>query len=414
MNLLKTSFYTSISTAVTFICGFIVAKVVAVKIGPSGIAMVGQFQNTMAILTMLGSGAINMGVVKYLSQCKGDTEEQQKIISNSLSIIVLCSIAVSAFTMIACRWLSVQAFHSTDYWLMYFVFGLCLSFATLNAVSTSVFNGLQEIKKLTVSNIFFSVSGILFTVGFAYLWGVKGVLLATNATAISVLGLNLFLFKKVPFLKPKILFKNWDKSILKRLFVFSLMSFVSSLVLPLMQLLVRNKIIISFSITDAGYWQGVTKISDYYLTFITTVLSVYFLPKLSELQERHELRKEIFRGYKIILPIVATLALLIWIFRHYVILILFSREFLPMEPLFKFQLLGDVIKIASWLLGFLMWAKAMLKTYLITEIFFTITFVLLSYFFINHYGLIGATYAFAINYFLYFITMVFVMRRFIL
>ncbi|RYE04851.1 MAG: hypothetical protein EOP51_34985, partial [Sphingobacteriales bacterium] len=123
LNLLKTSFYTSIGTAVTFICGFIVAKVVAVKIGPSGIAMVGQFQNTTSILAMLGAGAINMGVVKYLSQSKGDGAEQQKIFSNSLAIVLVCSLVVSGFTMVASGWLSMQAFHTKEYWLVYFVFG---------------------------------------------------------------------------------------------------------------------------------------------------------------------------------------------------------------------------------------------------------------------------------------------------
>ena len=77
MNLIKTSFYTSISTAITFISGFIVVKVVAVKIGPKGIAFVGQFQNTTAILTMLATAAISTGVVKYLAEHKGDQAKKQ-------------------------------------------------------------------------------------------------------------------------------------------------------------------------------------------------------------------------------------------------------------------------------------------------------------------------------------------------
>jgi len=44
VNLIKTSFYTSISTAITFLSGFIIVKFVAVKIGPTGIALVGQQQ----------------------------------------------------------------------------------------------------------------------------------------------------------------------------------------------------------------------------------------------------------------------------------------------------------------------------------------------------------------------------------
>ena len=413
MNLLKTSFYTSIGTAVTFVCGFIVAKVVAVKIGPAGIAMVGQFQNTTAILTMLGSGAINMGVVKYLSQNNGDTKEQQSILSNSFSVIMFCSLTVSGFTMVACRWLSLLAFHTTDYWIVYFLFGLCLTVITLNAFSTSVFNGLQEIRKLTISNVFLSVVGVLFTVLFAYLLEVKGVLLAANATALVVLGLNLFLFRKTALKFPQVLFKSWNKPIIKKLLVFSLMSFVSSLISPLAQLAIRNKIILDFSITEAGYWQGVTKISDYYLSFITTVLGVYFLPKLSEIQHQGELKREIWRGYQVTIPVVAVMAFLIWIFRCSIILILFSKEFLPMNSLFTFQLVGDVIKIASWLLAFLMVAKAMARTFIITEIVFTVLYVLLSFGFINKFGIVGATYAFALNYSLYFIYMIFIFRKFL-
>jgi polysaccharide transporter, PST family len=410
MSLLKTSFYTSISTAITFISGFIVAKVVAVKIGPSGIAMVGQFQNTMSILTMLGSGAINMGVVKYLSETK-DPAKRQEIITNVFSLVCLSSLTVSALVLIFAENLSAFAFHTRDYWLVYTFFGGFLVFTAVNTIFGSTFNGLKEIKSLTISNVVFSLTGVAFTVLFAFYFGVKGVLIAVNATALTVFFVNVFLFRKYPFAKLSLRFVRWDKPLLKKLLAFSLMSVISSLVLPLMQLIVRNKIITDFTTTEAGYWQGVTKISDYYLTFITTVLSVYYLPRLSEIHDKAELRNEVFNGYKVILPVVGILALFIWLFRKYVILILFSPEFLPMQPLFSFQLIGDFVKIASWLLGFLMWAKAMVRPFLITELIFSTTFVLWSFLFINRFGIIGATYAFALNYLIYFFTMAVLMRR---
>jgi len=71
-----------------------------------------------------------------------------------------------------------------------------------------------------------------------------------------------------------------------------------------------------------------------------------------------ELKKEIFYGYRIILPIVVFMALGIYFLRDFAILILFSDEFIPMSDLFFYQLIGDVFKIASWLLGYLMIAKA--------------------------------------------------------
>jgi O-antigen/teichoic acid export membrane protein len=95
VNLIKTSFYTSISTAITFISGFIVVKVVALKIGPKGIAFIGQFQNTTAIFAMLASAAIATGIVKYLAEHKNDPEKSKKIINTAFIIVFFCSIIIS-------------------------------------------------------------------------------------------------------------------------------------------------------------------------------------------------------------------------------------------------------------------------------------------------------------------------------
>ena len=72
---------------------------------------------------------------------------------------------------------------------------------------------------------------------------------------------------------------------------------------------------------------------------------------------------------------------------------------MPMMELFTWQLVGDIIKISSWLLAYLMLAKAMTKIYIVTEVLFSLSFIILSILFINSFGLVGVTYAFTANYF---------------
>lgn len=410
MNLIKTSFYTSISTAITFLSGFIVVKVVAVKIGPQGIAFVGQFQNTTAILTMLATAAISTGVVKYLAEYKADPEQSSKIINTAFLIVFFSSLIVSTFVMASSGYLSKAAFKTRDFWIVYFLFGLFTMAISFNVIFLAILNGLKEIKKYTIVNISSSLIGVSLTVLFAYLWGIEGVLVASTATAIVIFFVNIYFFRKSGiYWKPD--FKTWDKKIIRMLSGFTLMTVVSGFVGPTMQILVRDRIITGFSVSEAGYWQAVTKISDYYLGFITSVLAVYYMPRLSEIQNPIELRKEIFKGYRIILPVVGLIAFLIWLFRGLIIHILFTPDFLPMKPLFTFQLLGDFFKIGSWLLAYLMIAKAMTRLFIITEIAFGASFVVLSYFFMNRYGIIGATYSFCINYGIYWILMWALMRR---
>ena len=144
---------------------------------------------------------------------------------------------------------------------------------------------------------------------------------------------------------------------------------------------------------------------------VTTSLSVYYLPRLSEIKHNLELKKEIISGYKIILPVISILAFGIFFFRELAIEIAFTEEFMPMVELFKWQLIGDVIKIASWLLSYLMLAKAMTKIYIYSEIIFSISFVLISIFFIDRYGLVGVTYSYSLNYLLYLFFVIIIFKR---
>jgi O-antigen/teichoic acid export membrane protein len=410
VNLIKTSFYTSISTAINFISGFIVVKVVAVKIGPEGIALVGQFQNTTAILTMLATAAINSGVIKYLAEFKDDPGKSRQIINTAFLIVFISSLIISLFVMGASGYLSEAAFKSRQFWIVYFLFGLFTMAISFNSLFLAILNGLKQIKKFTIINICSSLIGVAVTVIAAYKFGLEGVLLASTGTAIIIFLINIFIFRKLGInWKPN--FKSWDKRVVKLLSAFSLMALVTGFVVPTMQILVRDRIILQFSVTEAGYWQAVTKISDYYLGFITAVLAVYYMPRLSEIQVKSELRVEIIKGYKTILPVVAAIALIIWAAKDLIIHILFTPAFLPMKPLFTFQLLGDFFKIGSWLLAFLMVAKAMTRTFIVTEIVFAASYVALSYFFMNQYGIIGATYSFCINYGLYWILMWILMRK---
>lgn len=413
MNLIKTSFYTSISTAISFISGFIVTKVVAVKIGPSGMAFVGQFQNSITILSMLSTFAITAGVIKYLSTYKEDKARQQQVITTAISIILICSFSVSLFVILASGFLSKAAFNTSDFWVVYLLYGIFVSFIALNSLFSAVLNGFKQIRKLTVVNIVSSLSNIVFTVIFANKFGVKGVLVASNFVALIVFIVNIAFIKKIKGIHWMPKFKHWDKQMTGMLLAFTLMGIISGFAAPAMQLLVRDRIISKFSVVDAGCWQAVTRISDYYLAFITTVLTVYYLPRFSEINSKPEMQKEIIKGYKMILPFVGILAFAIWLCKVWVVHILFTAEFLPMLPLFKYQLLGDFFKIGSWLLGFIMVSKALTKTFIITELIFGSSFVILSYLLMDRFGIIGTTYAFCINYALYWITMWILMKKYI-
>jgi PST family polysaccharide transporter len=199
--------------------------------------------------------------------------------------------------------------------------------------------------------------------------------------------------------------KNFDRNESKKLLNYSLMALVSAFTVPVSLMIVRDHIGETLSWDAAGYWQAMTYISSMYLMVVTTALSTYYLPRLSEITEKSELRKELKQGYMILIPIVVVLALMMYVLKDFIVWALFSEDFKAMKELFKWQLIGDVVKISSWLLGMILVAKAHIKTVIISEVIFSISFVFISMFFIDKYSLVGLSYAYCFNYVLHFIFM---------
>ncbi len=410
MTLIKTSVLTAISTIITVISGFVINKVIALYIGPSGLAVVGQLQNFMTIVTTFSNGAITSGIVKYTAEYQ-TIEQKQKIFSTSIIISLICSLIISLFLFGFSGYLSELILKDVKYNSVFIVLGFTIFLFALNTILMSILNGQKEIKKYILVNISSSIFSLFFTSFLIMQLNLMGALYAMVVNQSVIFFVTLGFVLKSSWFKLEYFRKGVDKESLIKLNKYSLMAITSALTVPMSHLIIRNYIGDNLSWDDAGYWQGIWYISTMYLMIVTTSLGVYYLPKLSEIQDNKELKKEIISGYKIIMPIVIILAFSIYLFRELAVHIAFSEKFFPMLELFKWQLIGDVIKIASWLLAYLMLAKAMTKIFIYTEIVFSILFVVLSIVFINYFGLVGVTYAFSLNYFIYLIVMIFIFRK---
>lgn len=61
------------------------------------------------------------------------------------------------------------------------------------------------------------------------------------------------------------------------------MTLSTAITIPLVYILLRNWLSEARSITEVGLWQGMSKIFDAYLQFITAAFSVYLLPTFAKL-----------------------------------------------------------------------------------------------------------------------------------
>lgn len=413
-DIVKVFSLTTIATLVRMLTGLVSIKIVAVIVGPAGIALLGQLNNFTSIVMSGASGGINNGVTKYIAEYKDSEDKVSNLLSTALQITFVCSLSAGVLTAFFNEYLSKQVMNSPEYGYIFIIFGVTLFLYALNMLFTSIINGFKEYRRYVNVNIAGSIFGLFFTLGLIFLLHLKGALISAVTSQSILFFITIYISRKSLWLKKSFFIQKFSTDIAKKYFRYTLMTLVTAIAMPLSQFFLRTFVISKYSLHEAGWWESMNRMSAMYLMVITSSFGVYYLPRLSELKNNEEIRREIIKSYKLILPILLITLTTIYLFRDLIIKLLFTHDFLPMSNLFKWQLIGDFFKIASWLIAFLMIAKSMIKIYIITEIIFAFSMISMGVSLIKIYGISGLTIAYAINYFVYFICMLIVFRKIIL
>jgi len=405
MKLLQTSILNGIAVLVKTLTMFLLNKILATYVGPSGYAAIGQFQNFIQIITSFAGGAVNTAVVKYTAEYYQDERKQRLIWRNAGTIVLIFSLLLSVIILILQKPLSLYIFKSDSYQSVFVWFAIFLIFFTFNALFLAILNGKKEIKKLVTANILGSIFSLIVISILAVKYQLIGALIALSIFQSISFFITFFLCLKSSWFKLNYLFGKIDKEIARKFLNYAAMALVSALCIPVSQIVIRSHVASEFGLEYAGYWEAMIRLSGGYLMLVTTTLGVYYLPRLSEITTRDEIRKEIILGYKFILPLAIIGSILVYSFRFQLITLLFNESFLPMEKLFLWQMIGDVFKIGSWILAYLMLGRAMTKLFIITEIIFSFSLIGLTYLFTSLFAFEGVTLAYMVNYALYWIDM---------
>lgn len=413
-DIIKVFSLTSISTLVRMCTGFISVKVVATIIGPAGVALLGQLNNFSTIALSFATGGINSGVTKYVAEYKENDAVAKQYIATAFKIVVGCSLLIGLLILLSCRFLSQLVMLTTEYWYVFAIFGFTIIFYGLNNLLYSIVNGYKQFNKYVKVNIVSSIFGVAFTVCLVLLWGLPGALISAVTFQSLMIGISIIMLRKLKWLNKDYFIGKFKKSIASQYFRYSLMTLTSALTVPLTQMLLRGYVMAEISEVEAGWWEGMSRISNMYLMIITSSFSVYYLPRLSEIHDRLELRHEIFKCYKVIVPMLLGGFTLIYFLRFFIIRLLFTPAFEPMSQLFIWQMVGDFFKICSWLLAFLMVAKAMTKLFISTEIIFSLLYLGFGLLLVHLNGIVGLCQGYMVNYIVYTIAMIIFFRKYIL
>lgn len=410
VSLVKVSVLNGMATALRLATTVALNKVLAVHLGPAGYSLLGQFSNVVMVANSVAGGAISNGIVKYTAESVGDDARQRAVWRAAAMYTAVCAAVAAALLLVFRKELAYGLLGNVSYAPVFAMLAVALPLVGFNGLLLAIMNGRKEVRSYVIQNMLASLAGALLSGALAVGYGVMGALAALAVNQAVVLVVTLWLCRRAPWLSRDAFIGAVDPHLVRFLLGFALMALVSALAGPLSQMSVRETLMRRFGATAAGEWQAVFKISEIYLTLFTTTLTVYYLPRLSEIRDNAVLVQEIRRVYSFVLPATVAAAAGIYWLRDWITVMLFSVQFAGMRDLFAWQLVGDVLKVGSWILAFVMVGRAMVRWFVVTEILFSVSWVLLSEWLMQSMGPRGAVAAFACNYALYWLFMAWLMR----
>jgi PST family polysaccharide transporter len=414
--LLKVAGFNSIYIILRIAIGVVMSKVIAVYVGAAGMAVMGNLRNfTQGIWTFSVLGLEN-GLVKHAAQFQQEKHQLKQVFQTAWSLCLLTSVVLGIICIALASHLDQWLIGvDTDFSVVFIALGISLPFHVLFVMLSSLLQGLEWFKRFIWINILVSVLVFITSALLIYNYNLTGALFSIVLVPVLQCLVILAVWWRViqvPDIQITDLLRfSFDNKHARNLLKYSIMALVSALLIPVVQIAVRQKIMYEVSDEAAGYWEAVVRVSTYYMMFVTTLISLYVLPSLSKDSAISNYRKTVWHFYKSILPIVLAGLITLFLSRELLVELLFTAEFTGATPLFKWQFAGDFFKVVTTVLAFRFIALNDLKRYLIAEVLSVISFLGFSYYLIPMYQEEGVVMAHLLNYVFYLLILLILLRK---
>lgn len=392
--------------------GFLAGKMIAAFLGPAGMAITGSFRNFLSSVDTYSTLGLQNGIIKYTAEFQDEAEKLKRVLSTVFITIavgvVICGLGIA---LPAVQWSNWVFNGNVRYAWVFRALGAALPLYTGSLVLTAMLNGLGKYNRVIYINIFGNLLGVSMSAVLIWCLKTDGALWGLVLSPAIVFLLSVYpLYKTIGGFK-NITLAYFDRHLLKGLSSYSFMSLVTALLGTVIYIALRNHVINHGGMDEAGYLEGINRISSFYLMFATTLQTVYFLPLLARAKDDTEIRDTWHSYYKVVIPVFIAGLVLVYVLRRLVIKITLSDAFLPMEGLFIWQLTGDLFKVCSQILAQEFFARRMVKQFVVFEIGSFAIMYASGYYLTNTHGVEGVVMAHALTYLVYFAGIAFYFRK---
>ncbi len=378
------------ASMLNIVAGFLRMKVAAVLLGPAGVGLIGLFQNFVATAASFASLGLPTVGTREIAASLGEADAAplavaRKSLMAAAAGLALLGMAISWLLRgwIAERLLGQPAYAGAIGWL-----SIGVALTVYAGGLAACLNGLQRIGDLARLGIASGVLALVAGIGFLQFLGAKGILLFVLAIpAANVLVGQWLVSRATAGSAAEVTMREMGgqwRSMLR----LGLAVVVASGSFGLAQLVVRSMVARELGAVPLGHFHAAWTISVTYAGAIFQAMGTDYFPRLSacgnDIERRNRLVGE---QVEVLLLLAAPVLLAILTLAPWIVRFAYSPEFSESAGLLRWQVIGDLLKLAGWPIGFIFLAGGDSRKYVAIELAASATFVAATWLLLPHAGL---------------------------
>lgn len=387
----------------TIIIKIIRAKFIAILLGAAGMGIAALLNSTLQLVSALTEFGLQTSAVKDVAaaNASGDNYRIGRTVAITRKLVLLTGLLGTFITLVFSSLLSDLTFGNYEYTIAFMLISVTLLFNHVASGQSVIMQGMRRVSLLAKAGITGSVAGLVISIPLYYVWGIDGIVPAIMITAFVGLIISWSFARKIPFQKVKVKFRealSEGRGMIQLGFMIS----VSGLITLGAAQVVRIFISRYGGVTDVGLFSAGFSIISVYVGLVFTAMSKDYYPNLSGVAHNNAMaRKLINQQSEISILILAPILTVFIIFIHWVVIILYSKEFTAANGMIQYAALGIYFKAVSWAIAFIFLAKGASLLFFWNELISNIYATALNIAGYYYWGLDGLGVSYLLIYVLY-------------
>lgn len=399
-QILKSTFIMGGSSIFVTLLGIVRMKVIALILGPSGVGLTGIYTSvTSLVSTISGMGIRESGVQQIAGAYgTGDQAKMSRTVSTLRRTTLISGIVGSCLLLFMSGSITRLTFGNADHVPDIAMLSIAIFLGAVSGGQTALIQGMRRVGDLAKLSMFGAFVGTLCSVPLIYFLGERGIVYTLLIVAATGTLSSWWYSRKIEIPCAK---TDWRNSFAEAqpLLKLGLALMLGWLLTVCTQYILRVFVVRYYGLSDAGIYQASTTLSTIYVSIILQAMLADFYPRLSaNASDNNKCTSLINDQIEVGLLLAFPGIIAIMTFAPFVIALFYTSRFLPAVDILRWQILGVVLQVVTWPMGFMLRAKGDGNMFFWTEFFANSLHLGFAWLGIRYFGLIGIGMAyFAMN-----------------